>query len=182
MKIRTILTLGTLTLALGFTACGQDNDETAQLKEQVAQLEQQVEDLKKYQGSGQAETDASSQDPAASPTEDPQTEQSQQPQQDLAAPDAASLSAAISDLEQEIQNTTPTGSAQEQMEQFLALKSSLDLIDRQLDQQEDDLEAQYRAGSIDHASYWQQEQDVEALEDRLDTCEDRLESLFGIDD
>lgn len=174
MKIRAIVTISMMTLALGFTACGQDRDETAQLKEQIAQLEQQVEDLKKDQGTGQSEMSASSQQLDASPTEDPQTEQE--------TPDTSSLSTAISDLEQEIQGTTPTGSDQEQMEQFLTLKSSLDLIDRQLDQQEDALEDQYRAGTIDRASYRQQEQDIEALEDQLDRCEDRLESLFGIDD
>ena len=45
MKKKTILTLAAVATALGLTACGSQNDETAQLKEQVAQLEQQVEDL-----------------------------------------------------------------------------------------------------------------------------------------
>lgn len=182
MKIRVIMTISTIILTLGFTACGQDRDETAQLKEQITQLEQQVEDLKKDPGTGQSETSVSSQELDASPTEDPQTGPDPQTQQDLTTPDTSSLSTAIGDLEQEIQGTTPTGSDQEQMEQFLTLKNSLELIDRQLDQQEDALEEQYRAGTIDRASYRQQEQDIEALEDQLDRCEDQLESLFGIDD
>ena len=64
MKKKTILTLAAVATALGLTACGSQNDETAQLKEQVAQLEQQVEDL-------QSESPASdTQDVSAPPAED----------------------------------------------------------------------------------------------------------------
>ncbi len=206
MKIRTILTLGTLTLALGFTACGQDNDETAQLKDQVTQLEQQIKEM---QAASQNETpdntqnDTLQEDPATatsapaetssatdttaptetSPAADTQNaEQDQTPQYDVGTADLSGFSTRIDELEQQIKDTTPTGSVQEQGQQFGLLKTEIDSIERELDYAEDDLEAQYKSGSLEAGTYRDLDVEIEALEDRLGWCEDQLELLFGIDD
>lgn len=206
MKIRTILTLGTLTLALGFTACGQDNDETAQLKDQVTQLEQQIKEM---QAASQNETpdntqnDTLQEDPATatsapaetssatdttaptetSPAADTQNaEQDQTPQYDVGTTDLSGFSTRIDELEQQIKDTTPTGSVQEQGQQFGLLKTEIDSIERELDYAEDDLEAQYKSGSLEAGTYRDLDVEIEALEDRLGWCEDQLELLFGIDD
>lgn len=206
MKIRTILTLGTLTLALGFTACGQDNDETAQLKDQVTQLEQQIKEM---QAASQNETpdntqnDTLQEDPATatsapaetsqatdttaptetSPAADTQNaEQDQTPQYDVGTTDLSGFSTRIDELEQQIKDTTPTGSVQEQGQQFGLLKTEIDSIERELDYAEDDLEIQYKSGSLEAGTYRDLDIEIEALEDRLGWCEDQLELLFGIDD
>lgn len=184
MKKKTILTLAALTTALGLTACGSQNDETAQLKEQVAQLEQQVKDL-------QSETpDNGTQDAAASPTGEAEetalAEETAAPdtQQKSAAntPNLSVISELVQDLETRIQDAVPTGSAQEQREQFYALKGEIDSVDHELDALDDELEAQHRSGSLDDSTYREQERELDALEDQLDRCEDQLELTFGIDD
>ena len=47
---------------------------------------------------------------------------------------------------------------------------------------EDTLESQYYNGSLEAAQYQEQEREIEALEDRLDNCEDQVEFIFRIDD
>lgn len=187
MKKKTILTLAALTTALGLTACGSQNNETAQLKEQVAQLEQQVEDL-------QSESPANNaQDVSVPPAEDsvsaddtskqnsPSAEDTQQ-KSAANTPNLSALSELVQDLETRIQDTTPTGSAQEQQEQFFNLKGEIDLVEQELDALEDDLEAQYRSGSLDASAYQDSDRQIETLEDQLDQCEDQLELIFGIED
>ena len=97
-------------------------------------------------------------------------------------PNLSVLTDSIKDLEQRIGNITPSGSAQEQKEQFLALKNEIDALDNELEYMEDTLESQYYDGSLEAAQYQEQEREIEALEDRLDHCEDQVEFIFRIDD
>ena len=94
----------------------------------------------------------------------------------------AQLEDQVAQLEQQIKDTTPTGSVQEQGQQFGLLKTEIDSIERELDYAEDDLEVQYKSGSLEAGTYRDLDVEIEALEDRLGWCEDQLELLFGIDD
>ena len=100
----------------------------------------------------------------------------------LQTPNLSVLTDSIQDLEQRIGDITPSGSAQEQKEQFLALKNEIDALDNELGYMEDTLESQYYNGSLEAAQYQEQEREIEALEDRLDNCEDQVEFIFRIDD
>lgn len=188
MKKKTILTLAAVATALGLTACGSQNDETAQLKEQVAQLEQQVEDLQSESPASDtqdvsapsAEDSAAAEDTSDQNTPSASTEDTQQ-KSAANTPNLSVLSELVQDLEQRIKDAAPTGSAQEQREQFYNLKGEIDLVENELDALEDDLEAQYHSGSLDASSYQDSDRQIDALEDQLDRCEDQLELIFGID-
>ncbi len=206
MKTKMILTIAALTVTSTLTACGAKKDKTAQLEDQVAQLEQQIKEM---QAASQNETpddtqnDTLQEDPATatsapaetsqatdttaptetSPAADTQNaEQDQTPQYDVGTTDLSGFSTRIDELEQQIKDTTPTGSVQEQGQQFGLLKTEIDSIERELDYAEDDLEVQYKSGSLEAGTYRDLDVEIEALEDRLGWCEDQLELLFGIDD
>ncbi len=97
-------------------------------------------------------------------------------------PDLSVLSDILQDLEQRINSLSPSGSDQEQKEQYLALKNEIDALDNELEYAEDTFESQYHNGSMEMAQYQELELEIDALEDRLDHCEDQLEFIFGIDD
>lgn len=205
MKTKMILTITALTMTCILTACGARADKTAQLEDQVAQLEQQIKDM---QAASQNETqdntqnDTLQEDPATvtsaaetSPATDTtaptetfpaadthHTEHDQTPQYDLGTADLSGFATRIDELEQQIKDTTPTGSVQEQRQQFDLLKTEIDSIEQDLDYAEDDLEAQYKSKALEASTYREMDAEIEALEDRLDRCEDQLELLFGIDD
>lgn len=210
--------------ALSLTACGSQQAENAQLKQQVEQLKQQVADL-------QDQSQAQSTDNAAQPDEsgaadssgnasakgaqagDAATDQAQNtPTNDASAPnatgqnapdqsasanyahhedhahydmgslDASSLATLIQDLAQRVKEAVPSDSVQDQQMQFYEFKGEIDLAEKDLEILEDDLEAQYKAGTLSRADYQTRDQELDALEDQLDACEDQLEFIFHMED
>lgn len=91
------------------------------------------------------------------------------------------LTALVAAYEEKVAAATPDGT-DSSLETFFTLKQEENQIDDALDFYEDDLEAQYRNGSLTRDEYKKQERELERLEDRLDDAEDRLEFTFGIDD
>lgn len=194
MNTKIILTITALTMTCILTACGAREDKTAQLEDQVAQLEQQIKDMQAAspnETQDNTQNDTLQEDPATAttaPTETSpaadthHTEHDQTPQYDLGTADLSGFATRIDELEQQIKDTTPTGSVQEQRQQFDLLKTEIDSIEQDLDYAEDDLEAQYKSKALEASTYRELDAEIEALEDRLDRCEDQLELLFGIDD
>lgn len=193
MKSKMILSLAMMTAALSLTACNAKEDENARLKEQVDRLEKQVQDLQDDPSqdistsseNSPTQTPVTEDPPAGTP--DPEKEnirhEEQSPQQNTSdVPDITALNARILDLEQRIKDTAPTGSAQEQREQFDLLQQEIASAEWDLDLLEDSLEDQYHNGTLDLDSYREDDQTIDVLEDTLDRCEDRLEMIFGIDD
>lgn len=195
--------------ALSLTACSSQKSENAQLKQQVEQLEQQVTDLQNQTESdspsggatdesyavpqntsdlsGNAPTDKAlpedtAENRAAADTPAGSAHHEEHAHYDTGSADASALAALIQDLSQRINDAVPTGSDQEQREQFYSLKGEIDLAEKEIDSLEDELEAQRRAGSLNTVSYQTREAELESLEDQLDVCEDQLEYVFGIDD
>lgn len=177
MKRKRIIAAAGLTLVLVssvLTGCSDDRED--RLEDKLDKLEQQVTDLEnKKSGTG---SDNSGTDSSTSGAAD----QEQGGLTSAGSTDYDSLKSAVEAAADKVNSTTPSGSASEQREQFYTLKNELDDIDHQLDLYDDNLENEYRSGSIDASAYRQQERDIDALEDILDTAEDRLEVLFGIDD
>lgn len=187
MKSKKILSLAMMTVSLSLTACSAKQDETAQLEEQIDRLEKQVQDLQNGSQDGLSQNASTSPENATKipVTDDPEDSQHEEniPQQNTSdTPDITALHARIMDLEQQVKDTTPTGSAQEQREQFDHLKQEIESTEWDLDLLEDDLESQYQKGTIDRKEYRENDQTIEVLEDILDRCEDQLEIIFGIDD
>lgn len=173
MRLKVLLSILTITAMLSFTACGSQNqtnppsDASAQTQSTPAQSTQ---DESTPAPSVQEENTP------ADPTPGGQEKSAAN------TPNLSVLTDSIQDLEQRIGNITPSGSAQEQKEQFLALKNEIDALDNELEYMEDTLESQYYNGSLEAAQYQEQEREIEALEDRLDNCEDQVEFIFRIDD
>ena len=73
-------------------------------------------------------------------------------------------------------------SAEKTLENYFTLKQEAEEIDRSLERYDDDLEYQYRNGSLTRDDYRTKEREADLLEDKLDAAEDTLEFVYGIDD
>lgn len=173
MQLKVLFSILSITAMLCFTACGTQNQTNSS------------PDTPALTQSAPAQSPQDEGTPAPSGQEkNPSGDAAPDGQEKSAAntPNLSVLSTSIQDLEQRIENITPSGSAQEQKEQFLALKNEIDALDNELEYTEDTLESQYYANSLASSEYQEQEREIDALEDRLDNCEDRLEFIFKMDD
>lgn len=206
--------------ALSLTACGSQQTENAQLKQQVEQLKQQVADLQTQSAdnaaqpdeSGMADSsgnasakgaqagDAATDQAQNTPTNDasaPNATEQNAPDQsasanyayhedhahyDMGSLDASSLATLIQDLAQRVKEAVPSDSVQDQQMQFYEFKGEIDLAEKDLEILEDDLEAQYKAGTLSRTDYQTRDQELDALENQLDACEDQLEFIFHMED
>ncbi len=206
--------------ALSLTACGSQQAENAQLKQQVEQLKQQVADLQtqstdnaaqpdesgaadssgnasaKGAQAGDAATDQAQNTPTNDASAPNATEQNAPDQSasanyayhedhahyDMGSLDASSLATLIQDLAQRVKEAVPSDSVQDQQMQFYEFKGEIDLAEKDLEILEDDLEAQYKAGTLSRTDYQTRDQELDALENQLDACEDQLEFIFHMED
>ncbi len=203
MKQKYLFMIG-MTAALSLTGCqsGSTNAETEALQEQITQLQQQITELEQ-KASADAAADASSTGqneegtaaaPEASGTDNtgetlPAADSEAENTPSSGASDASAtthtmeeLTAMVSAYEEKAGAAVPSGTAADDMEQFLTLKQEEKKIDNDLDLHEDELEYLYRNGSLSRDEYRTLERELERLEDRLDAAEDELEYIFGIDD
>lgn len=188
MKKRTLLAIGAVTVLL-LTGCqsSSSNAETEALKEQVAQLEQQIADLQTADSSDDtAAADAQAADTSANAGTDAAADTGTA---DTAAADTGSssttytleeLTTMVNDYVTKANAATPSGS--NDMEQFFSLKQEANQIDNELEIHENELERQYRDGTLTRDEFRTNERELDHLEDLLDAAEDQLEYVFGIDD
>ena len=171
MKKRTLLAIGAVTVLL-LTGCqsSSSNAETEALKEQVAQLEQQIADLQTADSSDDtAAADTGTADTAAADTGSSSTTYTLE-----------ELTTMVNDYVTKANAATPSGS--NDMEQFFSLKQEANQIDNELEIHENELERQYRDGTLTRDEFRTNERELDHLEDLLDAAEDQLEYVFGIDD
>ena len=204
MKKKLLAAAGLIGVLVLVGCAGGANSETEQLKQQIAQLEQQVTELENSSAADTADDAASAQtDDAAAP--DTAADTSTDAAADTSADQTAEASTGAADTAA-AGNTgttaTPTfeeltekveayvakvdedaaSSAQKTLENYFTLKQEEDAIDRELEYYEDDLEFQYRNGSLTRDEYRLKERELDLLEDKLDAAEDTLEFVYGIDD
>ncbi|MBF7155901.1 hypothetical protein ABEX39_26720 [Bacillus albus] len=79
-------------------------------------------------------------------------------------------------------NTKPVGAKEENLNTYLATKKEIDQLDDKIDLSDNQLEADYHAGTITIEQYKAQEKEYDILEDQLEQAENALEARFGIDD
>ncbi|MGZ7151273.1 hypothetical protein [Bacillus sp. BC08] len=79
-------------------------------------------------------------------------------------------------------NTKPVGAKEENLNTYFAAKKEIDQLDDKIDLSDNQLEADYRAGTITIEQYKAQEREHDILEDQLEQAENALEARFGIDD
>lgn len=191
MKKRNLFLIG-ITTALLLTGCQTNtgSEENEALRQQITQLEQQVTTLEQ-QVSTTADTSEETENGHAAEENADETAQVQASPADSNISDQENLTTTqtieeltnlVEAYEEKVKASVPTGTAADDMEQFFTLKQEEDQIDNALDLHEDELEFLYRNDVLTRDEYKTQERTLEALEDRLDDAEDRLEIIFGIDD
>ena len=176
-------------MAFSFTlvGCGIDNDaETRELESKVQQLEQEITNLEKNNGQSTTSEDPAASSSSAAPAADnsgQQTAQSSGQAATLTSDDTLeTLEQAVNDVVAKAESAQPSGSAQENRDQFFSLKDELKSVENRLDLFDNTIESQYRQGTLSLDNYRSQERTLEVLEDQLDMAEDRLEYTFGMDD
>ncbi|MEH6942211.1 hypothetical protein [Bacillus sp. JJ722] len=144
---------------LFLTACSTeaDNDtEVQQLQEENDKLQKEVAQLQQEPSKAQ---------PATKDTK---------PTQDLSKDVAA--------IVEKANNTKPVGAKDDHLNTYLAVKKEIDQLDEKMDISDDQLEADYHAGTITAEQYQAQEREQDVLDDQLEQAENALEARFGIDD
>lgn len=199
MKKKLLAAAGLIGVLVLAGCAGGANSETEQLKQQIAQLEQQVTELENSSAADTADDAASAQtDDAAAP--DTAADTSTDAAADTSADQTAEASTGAADntgttatptfeeLTEKVEayvakvDEDAASSAQKTLENYFTLKQEEDAIDRELEYYEDDLEFQYRNGSLTRDEYRLKERELDLLEDKLDAAEDTLEFVYGIDD
>lgn len=92
-----------------------------------------------------------------------------------------SLTFEVSDMISRVENTMPTGTAEEQQTQFFDLKNDVEALENRLDDFDDSIEHSYKNDGITQEEYTKLEQELENLEDLLEASENKLEFTFGMD-
>ncbi|PDZ43375.1 putative periplasmic lipoprotein [Bacillus wiedmannii] len=88
----------------------------------------------------------------------------------------------VTSIVEKANNTKPVGAKEENLNTYLAAKKEIDQLDDKIDLSDNQLEADYRAGTITVEQYETQEREYDILEDQLEQAENALEARFGIDD
>ncbi|MGH0515313.1 hypothetical protein [Bacillus cereus] len=88
----------------------------------------------------------------------------------------------VTSIVEKANNTKPVGAKEENLNTYLAAKKEIDQLDDKIDLSDDQLEADYHAGTITVEQYQIQEREQDILEDQLEQAENALEVRFGIDD
>ena len=194
MKPRTILLVATLSTLI-FTGC-QNNDlsaENTSLKQQITEMEQQITRLE--QQVTELEQQISENKDNSDILQNNGNETSLQNNSNGQTTNTGNttvnnpttytleeLSAMVDDFVVSVGSATPDVNNSGNLDQFFSLKREGDQIHHALENHENSLENQYRAGTISREEYRALDKDIELLEDTLDSALDRLEIAFGIDD
>lgn len=88
----------------------------------------------------------------------------------------------VTAIVQKVDNIKPAGTKEDNLNTYLAAKKEIDRLDDKIDLSDNQLEADYRAGTITVEQYQTQEREQDILEDQLEQAENALEARFGIDD
>ena len=178
MKSKTLLFIATLS-ALIFTGC-QNNDlstENQSLKQELSKMEQQISELKQ-QLTEKIDTAESLQNSDTAPNVTTDSSATNP----VTAYNLEELAALVDEFIASVASTTPDINNSGNLDQFFSLKRQGDEIEHALENYENFLEEQYRAGSITRADFKKIDRELEAIEETLDSACDRLEISFGIDD
>lgn len=164
------------------TGCSSSNTDQ-EILDKLNQMETEIAELKGSQAASgdqaaatddQGATAASGADAAASAG---------------AADAGGDIEATIADLETRAASAVETADAvavpqdpAARPQAYFDAKAPLETLEHEADQLEDQLEAQYRQGTIERDAFWSYDQRVSAIEDSLDAAADRLELRMGVDD
>lgn len=177
MKSRTLFIIAVIS-ALIFTGC-QSNDlstENQTLKQQITEMKQQITKLEQQLSEASVNNNVSSHADANEQNPNSITNGNTTPYT------LKELSTLVDEFIASVGSATPDVNNSGNLDQFFSLKREADQIDHALENYENSLEDQYRAGTISREEYKNLDREIEKLDELLDSALDRLEIAFGIDD
>lgn len=161
MKIRRAVCL-LLCSAFLMTGCSSSTDsKLAAQSEQIAQLEQAVSDLQSQLSKVQEVSNSNTISGTLESIE--------------------GLSLSVEKLMHKVETTVPTGSDANRMEQYFDLKNRLKQLGRNITAYDDNLEIQYKRGTLSYTDYRIQEREAATLLANLDETEATLRLMFHMD-
>lgn len=185
------------------TGC-QDNNLTAEnkaLKQEITELQHQIAELEESNEDKDTSTEDnpavetttqnienSTNNTGSSPSDNAVSSQNPQDIDNTSSANTATthtledLTAMVDEFVTSVGSTSPNPNNSENLDQFFTLKKEANVIDHALENYENQLENQYRAGTLSREKFRKLDREIEQLEDTLDSAEDRLEITFGIDD
>ena len=184
MKSKTLLFIAILT-ALIFTGCQNNNlsAENQSLKQQISELQQKITDLEQQSQTTlpgntnmQESENTTNMETVSTNTSNPSDEIT------TSVYTLEELSAMVNEFIVSVGSATPDVNNSSNLDQFFSLKREGNKIEHALENHENSLEDQYRAGTISREEYKTLDRDIEKLEELLDSAFDRLEIAYGIDD
>lgn len=93
------------------------------------------------------------------------------------------LTTEVSDAISRVNNIgTPSGTTEEQRQQYQELNQELTDLDRRIDELDDTIERNYNSSQISQELFSKLNSELESLEELVDSTEDQLEATFGIYD
>ncbi|MRD36722.1 hypothetical protein GH882_12280 [Bacillus thuringiensis] len=88
----------------------------------------------------------------------------------------------VTSIVEKANKTKPVGAKEENLNTYLAAKKEIDQLDDKIELSNNQLKADYHAGTITVEQYQTQEREHDILEDQLEQAENALEARFGIED
>lgn len=181
MKSKTLLFIAILTTLI-FTGC-QNNDLSAEnqsLKQQITEMEQQITELEQHLSKiTDINTSQNINDSASSLSDN--TMPNTNTDSITTAYTLEELASMVDEFTVSVGSATPDVTNSGNLDQFFSLKKEADQIDHALENYENSLEDQYRAGTISRDEYRTLDREIEKLDELLDSAFDRLEITYGID-
>ena len=194
MKQKTLLIIAAISTLI-FTGCQNNNlsaentalkQQITEMEQQITGLEQQVTELKQQISENTGNSDILQNNDDATSSQNNINGQTTHTENTAANNPTTytldELTAMVDEFVVSVGSATPDINNSGNLDQFFSLKREGDQINHALENHENSLEDQYRAGSISREEYRTLDKEIELLEDSLDSALDRLEIAFGIDD
>ena len=194
MKQKTLLIIAAISTLI-FTGCQNNNlsaentalkQQITEMEQQITGLEQQVTELEQQISENTGNSDILQNNDDATSSQNNINGQTTHTENTAANNPTTytldELTAMVDEFVVSVGSATPDINNSGNLDQFFSLKREGDQINHALENHENSLEDQYRAGSISREEYRTLDKEIELLEDSLDSALDRLEVTFGIDD
>lgn len=194
MKQKTLLIIAAISTLI-FTGCQNNNlsaentalkQQITEMEQQITGLEQQVTELEQQISENTGNSDILQNNDDATSSQNNINGQTTHTENTAANNPTTytldELTAMVDEFVVSVGSATPDINNSGNLDQFFSLKREGDQINHALENHENSLEDQYRAGSISREEYRTLDKEIELLEDSLDSALDRLEITFGIDD
>lgn len=194
MKQKTLLIIAAISTLI-FTGCQNNNlsaentalkQQITEMEQQITGLEQQVTELEQQISENTGNSDILQNNDDATSSQNNINGQTTHTENTAANNPTTytldELTAMVDEFVVSVGSATLDINNSGNLDQFFSLKREGDQINHALENHENSLEDQYRAGSISREEYRTLDKEIELLEDSLDSALDRLEIAFGIDD